>query len=150
MAFHQVWQAWAVDVFVPVVKRYSRAHSLRWAGGVGGWEAIFRNSGGAQGTIGWCEKAQCVPGSRFSLSCCANVFSWVSHEGFAVVTTDLNIVGFNVWIISMFYTQQTPNSRCRVLDSYNTVALQKQVTLSACVRFIFYYYFFFKSDISWL
>ncbi len=27
MAFHQVWQAWAVVVFVPVVKRYSRAHS---------------------------------------------------------------------------------------------------------------------------
>lgn len=27
MAFYQVWQAWAVEVFVPVVKRYSRACS---------------------------------------------------------------------------------------------------------------------------
>ena len=101
MAFHQVWQAWTVVVFVPVVKRYSRAHSGTNAptlggGGIEGWEAIFRNSGGEQGTMGWCEKAQCVPGSCFCLSCCANVFSWVSHEGFAVVTTDLNIIAFNV------------------------------------------------------
>lgn len=69
--------------------------------GGGGWEAIFRNSVGVQGTMGWCEKAQCAPGSCFSLSCCANVLSWVSSEGFAVVTTDLNIEGVN----RMFYTQ---------------------------------------------
>lgn len=32
-------------------------------GGVGGWEAIFRNSGGVQETMGWCKEAQYVPGS---------------------------------------------------------------------------------------
>lgn len=34
-----------------------------------------------------------VPGS---LSSCANVFSWVSHDDFSVVTTDLNTVWFHV------------------------------------------------------
>lgn len=80
-ALHQVRQSRVVVIFVPVVKRYSRDHSgtntqsmCALRGGVGGWEAIFRNSGGVQGTMGWCEIAQCVSGSRFVLSCRTNAF----------------------------------------------------------------------------
>lgn len=51
-ALHQVRQSRLVVNFVPVVKRYSRDHSgtntqsmCALRGGVGGWEAIFRNPG---------------------------------------------------------------------------------------------------------
>lgn len=64
--------------------------------------------------MGWFETAQCVPGSRYPLSCCANV-CWV------VVTTDLNIVGLSVWITSIF----TLNIDC-VVDRYRGRKRQNQ------------------------
>lgn len=44
-------------------------------GGVGGWEAIFRNSGGVQETMGWCKEAQYVPGSLCLAVIIFNLFS---------------------------------------------------------------------------
>lgn len=60
-------------------------------GGVGNEKQFLETQGAYKEPWAGVKKAQCVPGS-----CCANVFSCVSHESFAVVTTDLNIVGSNV------------------------------------------------------
>lgn len=52
-------------------------------GGVGGWEAIFRNSGGVQETMGWCKEAQHVPGSLYVAVIIFNLLSpmWTDTTG---------------------------------------------------------------------
>lgn len=71
----------AVAVLVPVVKRETAEQCTMQEGACGGWEAIFRNSGGVQGTMGWCENSQCVPGSYISLFLCES-YLLGSHDWF--------------------------------------------------------------------
>lgn len=89
----------------------------RGGGWLEGWEAIFRNSGGVQGTMGWCEKAQCVC-VHVSLSCCV----WCSAGRATEALESSRLISilsvFNVWIASNFYTQQTLNSKRRACERH--------------------------------